>query len=106
MSSVRQTILLKATSSCKEIPGRRAVVKEKHRFSFAPKIPERDRVPQPIQRRDAVFPLGPRRAAEQVSGARLGDDVGAFPRVALLSPKAEVARREERDAHDLVEHRL
>src|SRR4051812_17535251 len=65
------------------------------------KIPEGDRVSQAIHWRNAVFPLRPRGAGKQISGARLGDEIDTLPFSIVLSAEPETARREQRDADDL-----
>src|SRR5215210_4012534 len=68
---------------------------------------EGDRVTQRPHRRDAMLPLGPRRARQEVGRARLRLYVYPLPLLlAYFSPQAEHARREERDADRLAEDGL
>src|SRR2546421_3833930 len=50
-----------------------------------------------------MFPFGASRTAQEIGGPWLGDDFHPLPTVSFFSPKAKVARGEERDADHLVE---
>src|SRR4051812_5813490 len=70
-------------------------------------VTERDRVPQRVDLRDAVFPFGARGAGQQVGGARRGGEGGPLPLpVGPLAAEAEAAGGEKRKPDDLGEHRL
>jgi hypothetical protein len=70
-------------------------------------VAEGDRVTQRLHRRDAVLPLGLRRARQEVGRARLRLHVHPLPLLlSYLSPQAEHTWREERDADGLTEDGL
>lgn len=67
-----------------------------------PQGPERHRVAQRRHRRDAVFPVGPGRAVEEVGRAWREIEMAALPPIRRPPPEAQAAGRAEGDADDLV----
>src|SRR5690606_4757393 len=93
------------TDSCGAPAGKRPAAALRS-CQLSAEIPESDRVPKVLHRRDAMFPYRARGTAQQIGGARLCGKRCPLPHVSCLEPEPEFTRYQKRDANDVAKQRL
>ena len=70
-----------------------------------PQVAEGDGVAERAHRGDAVLPLGARRPAQEINGARPYREIAPLPAMTCFQAETEIAGGQKRDTDDVSEYR-